>query len=83
VVNSYFVEAQISGEDSATRQQFAAYVKECGQSREMNDASPINATVEKCSYVLLLRDSYGCEEKWLIVQQIGFEKDVEPIIVQA
>ncbi|XP_015767810.1 PREDICTED: sacsin-like isoform X1 [Acropora digitifera] len=83
VVNSYFVEAHISGEDSATRQQFAAYVKECGQSREMNDASPVNATVEKCSYVLLLRDSYGYEEKWLIVQQIGFEKDVEPIIVQA
>ena len=83
VVNSYFVEAQISDEDSATRQQFAASVKECGKSREMTDASPINVKVEKCSYVLLLRDSHGYEEKWFIVQQIGFETEVKPIIVQA
>ena len=83
VVNQYFVEAQISDEDSKKRQQFAAYVKLCGESREKNDASPINAKVEKCSYVLSLRDSHGCEEKWLIVQQIGFEKEVKPVIVQA
>ena len=83
VLNPYFVEAQISDEDSEKRQQFAAYVKECGESREKNDASPINAEVEKCFYVLLLRDSHGYEEKWFIVQQIGFEKEVKPIIVKA
>ncbi|XP_044170416.1 sacsin-like isoform X2 [Acropora millepora] len=83
VVNSYVVEAQISGEDSAIRQQFADYVKECGKSREINDASPINVMVENVSYDLLLRDSHGYEEKWFIVQQIGFEKEVEPNIVQA
>ena len=83
VVNSYFVEAQISDEDSAKRQQFAAYVKNCGTSREVNDASLVNAKVEKCSYVLLLRDSHGYEEKWFIVQQIGFEKEMKPIFVQA
>ena len=83
VVNSYFVEARISGEDSAARQQFSAYVKECGKSREINAVSPINVKVERCSYVLWLRDSLGYEEKWFIVQQIGFEKEVKPIIVQA
>ena len=84
VVNSYFVEAQMSEEDSAKRQQFATYVKEIGTLREQSgDVLPIDAEVRKCSYVLNLRDSNGCEAKWLIVQQIGFENKVEESVILA
>ena len=84
VVNSYFVEAQMSEEDSAKRQQFATYVKEIGKSREQSgDVLPIDAEVRRCSYVLNLRDSNGCEARWLIVQQIGFENKVEESVIHA
>ena len=82
VVNSYFVEAEMSAEDLAKRQCFATYVKTIGQSRQLS-VLPIDAEVKKCSYVLNLRDSAGYEEKWLIVQQIGFESKVGTNIVDA
>ena len=84
VVNSYFVEAEISKEDSAERQKFASYVKQTGKSgKENDDVLPIGAQVKKCSYVLNLKDSTGNAERWLIVQQIGFENKVETSIVDA
>ena len=84
VVNSYFVETQMSEGDSAKRQQFATYVKQTGKSRKQSgDVLPIDAEVRKCSYVLTLRDSNGLEEKWLVVQQIGFENKVEESIIHA
>ena len=84
LVNSYFVEAQMSEEDSAKRQQFATYVKQTGNSRKQSgDFLPIDAEIRRCSYVLNLRDSDGCEAKWLIVQQIGFENTVEESIIHA
>ena len=82
VVNSYFVEAEMTDEDFAARQQFATCVKEIAKSREGN-VSPTDAEVKKCSYVLNLRDSAGNEQRWLIVQQIGFENKVETSIVDA
>ena len=83
VSDSYFVEAQMSDEDVAKRRQFAAYVKKCRKSREKNGVLAINAELQKCSYVLHLRDSTGYEEKWFIVQQIGFEKNVKQSLVDA
>ncbi|XP_068723196.1 sacsin-like isoform X3 [Montipora capricornis] len=83
VSNSYFVEAQMSDEDLAKRRQFSKCVKECGKSRGKNGVLPINAEVKKCSYILHLRDSTGYEEKWFIVQQIGFEKNVKQSIIDA
>ena len=82
VVNSYFVEAEMTDEDFAARQQYATCVKEIAKSREGN-VSPTDAEVKKCSYVLNLRDSAGNEQRWLIVQQIGFENKVETSIVDA
>ena len=84
VVNSYFVEAQISDDDLAKKQQFAAYITKTGKSKQQeSDVLPIKAEVKKCSYVLNVRDCTGKEEKWLIVQQIGFENQVERSIVDA
>ena len=84
VVNSYFAEAEISKEDSAERQKFASYVKQTGKSgKENDDVLAIDAQVKKCSYVLNLKDSTGKAERWLIVQQIGFENKVEKSIVDA
>ena len=84
VVNSYFVEAQISDDDLAKRQHFAAYIRKTWKSKQQkSDVLPIEAEVKKCSYVLNVRDCTGKEEKWLIVQQIGFENHVEGSIVDA
>ena len=84
VLKSYFVEAEISEEDAAKRQQFANIVKQIGKTDYQRDnLFPNNIGVKKCSYVLNLRDSLGSEEKWLIVQQIGFDNQVQRSIVDA
>ena len=84
VVNSYSVEAVITEEDAVKRQKFATYIKQIRKSDDQrNDFSLCNIEVEKCSYVLKLSDSLGNEEKWLIVQQIGFENEVQPRILHA
>ena len=84
VVNSYVVRAEMSEEDSLERQTFASYVKQIGRSFKQNpEKSPIQAEVRKCFYVLTLKDSMENEEKWLIVQQIGFENHVTESIIDA
>ena len=84
VVNSYFVKAEISEEDSLVRQSFSTYVKDIGGSVKQNgNESPIEAAVKTCSYVLNLEDSTGNKERWLIVQRIGFERKVNDSIIDA
>ena len=84
VVNSYSVEAVMTEEDAVKRQEFATYIKQIRKSDdEGNEFSLRKIKVEKCSYVLNLRDSLGNEEKWLIVQQVGFENKVQPNILHA
>ena len=84
VVNSYSVEAVMTEEDAVKRQKFATYIKQIRKPDDQrNDFSLCNIEVEKCSYVLNLSDSLGNEEKWLIVQQIGSENEVQPRILHA
>ena len=84
VVNSYFVKVEISEEDSLVRQSFSTHVKDIGRSMEQSgNESPIEAAVKTCSYVLNLEDSSGNKERWLIVQQIGFESEVNESIIDA
>ena len=84
VVNSYFVKAEISEEDSLVRQSFSTYVKDIGRSmKQSGNESPIEAEVKTCSYVLNLEDSSGNKERWLICQQIGFESEVNESIIDA
>ena len=83
-VNSFFVEAKITEDDAAKRQEFATYVRQIGKSADQrSNMFPNNIETKKCSYVLNLQDSDGNEEKWLIVQQVGFENKVEPSITDA
>ena len=84
LVNCYSVEAVMTEGDAVKRQKFATYTKQIGKSDEQrNDFHRNNIKVEKCSYVLNLRDSLGNEEKWFIVQQIGCENEVQPSILHA
>lgn len=84
VGNSYSVEAVMTEEDAVKRQKFATYIKQIGKSDDQrNEFSLCNIQVEKCSYVLNLSDSLGNEEKWLVVQQIGSENEVQPRILHA
>ena len=84
VVNSYSVEAEMSEEDAKKKQQFVTYVKQVAKTGDKIDQfSPRDIEVRKCSYVLRLRDSLGKEEKWLIVRQIGFHNEVSKSIIEA
>ncbi|KAJ7380169.1 hypothetical protein OS493_010880 [Desmophyllum pertusum] len=83
-VNHYFVESQMSEEDATKRQQFATYLKQIGKAAEKRDDSYLsNIEVKTCQYDLNLRDSLGNEEKWLIVQQVGFGDEVKTSVVDA
>ena len=84
VTNCYSVEASISGNDAAKRQRFANHVRQVGKSIvQSDDFSFGHVGVEKCSYLLHISDSLGNEERWLIVQQMGFENEVQTSIVNA
>ena len=84
VVNSYSVEAVMTVADEVKRQKFATYIKQIGKlDDQRNDFSPNNIKVEKCSYVLNLRDSLGNEERWFIVQKIGLGNEVQKSIHRA
>ena len=63
--------------DASKRQQFAAFVKQTGKVQKENaDFQASHTEMRKCSYVLNLKDNFGKVEKWLIVQQIGFDNEV-------
>ena len=84
LANSYTVEAVLSKEDEAKREEFTDYIKQIGKSaKERGRIDPREIPVKKVSYVLDITDTCGNAEKWLIVQQVGFEKDVEESIVNA
>ena len=84
LVNSYSVEVVMSKEDNKKRQMFSRYMKNIsGQAKEQDSFLPTDVKVNKCTYTMTLKDSFGKVEKWFIVQQIGFEKSVEPSILDA
>ena len=83
VENQYSVEAIMSGEDETKRQDFANYVKQVAQLMKREDFTLSDIKVRKVSYVLNIADNIGSKERWLIVQQIGFEKEVPGCINNA
>ena len=84
LANSYTVEAALSKEDEAKREAFADYIEQIGKSaKERGGINPRGIPVKKVSYVLDITDTCGNAEKWLIVQQVGFEKDVQESIMNA
>ena len=83
LVNTYSVEVVMSQKDDRERQAFALYMKEIGKQAKQKDFLPTSIQAKKCTYTLSLRDSLGMEEKWFIVQQVGFETPAEKSIVDA
>ena len=84
LVNTYSVEVVMSEKDTLERQQFSSHVRRFGKIvKETRNVLPTDIVAKKCSYTMELRDSNGIEEKWLIVQQIGFERPVEESIADA
>ena len=81
--NTYSVEVVMSQEDDRERQAFADYMKEIGKQFKQKEILPTSIKAKKCIYTMTLRDSFGQEETWLIVQQVGFEKPAEKSIVDA
>ena len=83
-MNVYSVAAVMSKEDEMKRQEFATFIKNLRKSAEQpSDLYPYDIEVKKCSYVLNLQDNCGNQEKWLVVQQVGLEKQVQPNITDA
>ena len=84
LANAYSVEATMSKEDEAKRQAFAEYIKQIGgKMKERKDLLPSDIPLAKVSYVLNIADNSGSKEKWLIVQQIGFENEVSRSVANA
>ena len=83
MVNSYSVEMVMSQSDDEKRQAFADCIKEFGRLVKEDNFLPTSLSVTKCSYVITVIDNCGREEKWFIVQQVGFEKSVEKSIVDS
>ena len=83
-INVYSVAAVMSEEDETKRQEFATFMKNVRKSAEQpSDLYPSDIEVKKCSYVLNLQDNRGNQEKWLVVQQVGFEKQLQQSIRDA
>ena len=81
--NQYSVEAVMSGEDETKRQDFANHIKHLAQLMKREDFTLSDIKAKKVSYVLNIGDNIGSKERWLIVQQIGFEKEVPGCINNA
>ncbi|XP_067020991.1 sacsin-like [Acropora muricata] len=83
IENQYSVEAIMSQEDETKRQDFANHVKQVAQLMKREDFTLSDIKVRKVSYVLNITDNIASKERWLIVQQIGFEKEVPGCINNA
>ena len=78
LINFYSVETAMSEEDEAKKQTFCERIKQAE-----TYPLPSDIPAEKVSYVLNISDSFLNQEKWLIVQQMGFQKAVKKSIVNA
>ena len=78
LVNFYTVETAMSKEDETKKQTFCERIKKVG-----TYPLPSDIPAAKVSYVLNISDSFLNQEKWFIVQQMGFQKPVKKSIVNA
>ena len=83
LVDYYTVEVTLTEEDEKKRKYFATVIKKVGNLIKQGKILPTESPVVKVSYILKITDNRGNEEKWLIVQQIGFQGDVKSTIVDA
>ena len=70
--NFYSVETTMTNEDEVIKQVFRERIKQVG-----TYSLPTDIPAAKVSYVLNISDSFHNQEKWLIVQQVGFQEGGE------
>ena len=80
---SYSVQVVMTPKDENKRQELSQYLREVGKQVKEKNVLPTNIKVKKCTYTMKIRDNLGMEEKWLVVQQVGFEKPIDQSIVNA
>ena len=78
LVNFYSVETTMTKEDEVKKNAFRETIKQVGAY-----SLPTDIPATKVSYVLNISDSFHNQEKWLIVQQMGFQKEVKKSIANA
>ena len=78
LVNFYTVETAMSKEDETKKQTFCERIKKVG-----TYPLPSDIPAAKVSYVLNISDSFLNQEKWFVVQQMGFQKAVKKSIANA
>ena len=78
LVKFYSVETAMSKEDETKKQTFCERIKKVG-----TYPLPSDIPAAKVSYVLNISDSFLNQEKWFIVQQMGFQKAVKKSIANA
>ena len=83
LVTNYSVRAIMSRTDELKREELSCYIKEIGNKVKQRKILPAEVEVKKCTYTLELLDSDARKEKWLLVQQIGFEKPTPKEITDA
>ena len=83
LINNYSVQVVMSQDDARKREEFSCYVKEIGKQVKEKKILPINVKLKRRTYTLQLKDNHGMSEKWLIVQQAGFEKPVPESVFDA
>ena len=83
LINNYSVQVVMSQDDERRREEFSSYVKEIGKQVKEKKILPMDVKVKRRTYTLQLKDNRGMSEKWLIVQQVGFEKPVPQSVFYA
>ena len=78
LVNFYSVETTMTKEDEVRKQAFRKRIKQVG-----TYSVPSDIPAARVSYVLNISDTFHHQEKWLIVEQVGFQKAVKKSIVNA
>ena len=83
LINNYSVQVVMSQDEARKREEFSRYVKEIGKQVKEKKILPVNVKFKRRTYTLQLKDNHGKSEKWLIVQQVGFEKPVPESVSDA
>ena len=73
VARTYEVTATLSKEDARKRREFSDHVTNVGRQLRDGKMPLTKMSVKESSYVVHLQDNKGYQERWLVVQRIGFD----------
>lgn len=76
LVNSYTVKALLSKDDRRTRHRVGEAVQNTTATLKSGKESVQTIELEEATVTVVMTDSTGNQEKWLVVQRLGFEETV-------